>query len=164
MLVDEFGDQDDWRNREVTTTDIERATEAWSSSSPWGDPVRLARYLARLMADRRVPRGAKLKVAAAGLYVWVDGDLVPDPIRMIPGIGYVDDLILVVHGVACLVRETDDEVARELWPGDRVSYARTMRAVGWVDEQLYGRVRNGVRRLWEKLVGREAGKAEVARR
>lgn len=144
-------------------SEIERVSTAESSSSAWGDPVRLVRYLARLMADRRVPRGAKLKVAAAGLYTWVDGDLVPDPIKMIPGIGYVDDLILVVHGVACLLRETDDEVARELWPGDRVSYARTARAVDWVDEQLYGRVRNGVRRLWEKLVGREAGKAAPGR-
>ena len=145
-------------------TEIERATTAKSASSPWGDPARLVRYLARLMADRRVPRGAKLKVVGAGLYAWVDGDLVPDPIRLVPGLGYVDDLILVVHGVACLVRETDDHVARELWPGDAASYERTLRAVDWVDAQLFGRVRSGLRRMWDRLLGRQPAGAAPERR
>jgi uncharacterized membrane protein YkvA (DUF1232 family) len=130
-------------------------------NAPWaekakeiaGDPVNLVRFLARLMADERVPRAAKLKVVAAGLYTWVDGDLVPDPIKMVPGLGYVDDIILVIHGVKCLVAETEPPVAAELWPGDEASFKRCLTAVAWVDEQLYGRVRIWVNKALGALLG-----------
>lgn len=126
-------------------------------SSAFGDPVRLVRYLARLMKDSRVPKTAKLKVVGAGLYAWVDGDIVPDPIKFVPGLGYVDDVILVVHGVRCLIAETHPNVAVELWPGDHASFKRTMSAVAWVDDQLYGRVRAGVRWMVDKIVGEIPG-------
>jgi uncharacterized membrane protein YkvA (DUF1232 family) len=130
-----------------------KAIGSGKTSSAWGDPVRLVRYLARLMADSRVPKTAKLKVAAAGLYLWVDGDLVPDPIRLIPGLGYVDDLILVVHGLKCLVAETEPRVAAELWPGDEASFKRTLKALAWLDDQLYGRLRRGLRWVLDRVTG-----------
>jgi uncharacterized membrane protein YkvA (DUF1232 family) len=110
-----------------------------------GDPVLLARYLARLMKDDRVPKGAKLKLIASGLYTWVDGDLIPDTLSMIPGLGYVDDAILLVHGVKCLIAETDKNVAVELWPGDEESFRRVMAAVSWLDDQLYENIRGWVK-------------------
>lgn len=118
-----------------------------------GDPVRLARYLARLMADSRVPRRAKLKVVGAGLYTWIDGDIAPDGMRFIPGLGYLDDLILVVHGVKCLIAETDAEVAAELWPGDEASFQRVLTAVKWLDDQLFERVRGWINGALTRLVG-----------
>ena len=118
-----------------------------------GDPVRLTRYLVRLMKDERVPRSAKLKLLASGLYAWIDGDLVPDPIRMIPGLGYVDDVILVVHGIKCLISETESHVAVELWPGDQESFRRVMSAVAWLDNQLFERARGWIKSLVDKVAG-----------
>lgn len=46
------------------------------------------------MRDERVPRSAKLKTVGAGLHAWVDGDIVPDPIRLVTGLGYADDIII----------------------------------------------------------------------
>lgn len=127
------------------------------------DPFRLVRYLGRLMADPRVPKSAKLKVAGAGLYAWIDGDLVPDPIRLVPGLGYVDDAILVVHGIKCLIAETEPRVAAELWPGDKESFRRVLGAVRWLDDQLYERARGWVRRGFEAVVGKDAARPPVVR-
>ena len=67
-----------------------------------GDPIRLARYLVRLIRDPRVPQTAKLKLLGSGLYGWIEGDLIPDDIDGLPGLGGVDDIILIVHGIKCL--------------------------------------------------------------
>jgi uncharacterized membrane protein YkvA (DUF1232 family) len=127
------------------------------TSSPWGDPIRLGKFLGRLMADPRVPKAAKLKVAGAGLYTWIDGDIIADPIRLISGLGYVDDIILVVHGIKCLVAETDAYTAAELWPGDEASFKRTLTAIQWVDDQLYGRVRSTMSNLVDWAMGNNRG-------
>jgi uncharacterized membrane protein YkvA (DUF1232 family) len=127
------------------------------------DPIRLMHYLGRLMSDPRVPLTAKLKVVGAGLYTWIDGDLVPDPIRLVPGLGYLDDAILVVHGVQCLIAETDKVVATELWPGNEESLRRVLSAVKWLDSQLYERARGWVRRGLEALSEREQIRPDVIR-
>ncbi len=118
-----------------------------------GDPVRLARYLARLMQDGRVPRSAKLKLLGSGLYAWIDGDIVPDEINAVPGLGYVDDIILIIHGVKCLIAEAEPEVAAELWPGDEASFQRVLTAVSWLDTQLYERARGWVMKAVDKITG-----------
>ncbi|MCP4601908.1 MAG: hypothetical protein GY847_15575 [Proteobacteria bacterium] len=119
-----------------------------------GDPVLLGRYLVRLMQDERVPRQAKLKLLGSGLYTWVEGDIIPDDVQTVPGLGYVDDIILIVHGVKCLVAETDNHVAAELWPGDEASFRRVMTAVAWLDEQMYGRARGWVLKALDKIIGK----------
>ena len=124
-----------------------------NASSPWGDPARLVLYLARLLKDPRVPAGAKLKVAGAGLYAFIDGDLVPDPLRLVPGLGYIDDIILVVHAIRCIAIEAGPFVAADLWPGDPDSFVRTMTAVRWLDDQLYERLRGWVRSLVLRVAG-----------
>lgn len=111
------------------------------------DTTRLARYLARLMRDPRVPAGSKAKLLGTAAYVWVDSDLVSDALSLVPGLGYVDDVVLVVHGVTALVRDAGPELAAELWPGDAESFRRTMKAVVWLDGQLYGRLHRWVARL-----------------
>ncbi len=121
-----------------------------------GDPFRLARYLLRLLRDPRVPQSAKLKLLGSGLYGWIEGDLIPDDIDALPGLGGVDDIILIVHGIKCLVAETDEEVAAELWPGDDASFKRVLTAVSWLDNQLFDRVAGWVRSALDKLAGTPA--------
>jgi len=118
-----------------------------------GDPARLVHYLARLLKDPRVPKTAKLKLAGSGLYAWVEGDVLPDSISMVPGLGFADDVVLVVHGVKCLIAETDSAVAVELWPGDEESFRRTMTFVAKADDLLYGNIRRGITGLIDKLTG-----------
>jgi uncharacterized membrane protein YkvA (DUF1232 family) len=119
--------------------------------SPVGDPVRLVQYLVRLLQDDRVPRSAKLKLLGSGVYAWIDGDLLPDGAGLIPGLGMVDDIVLVVHGIKCLIAETDRQVAVELWPGDEASFARTMTLVARLDDALFGNVRRAAVSLWNRI-------------
>jgi uncharacterized membrane protein YkvA (DUF1232 family) len=118
-----------------------------------GDPARLVQYLARLVKDPRVPKAAKIKLAGSGLYFWVDGDLIHDGFKIIPGLGYVDDLILVVHGVQSIIADTEPAVAVELWPGDEESFRRTMTAVAWLDDKLYGNVRRVLSGFINRITG-----------
>jgi uncharacterized membrane protein YkvA (DUF1232 family) len=68
----------------------------------------------RLLADRRVPRSAKVALALLVLYVAMPFDLVPD---FIPIVGQLDDAILVAATVAYVARSAGAEVVEELWPG-----------------------------------------------
>jgi len=121
-----------------------------------GDPINLARYLLRLLQDPRVPKAAKLKLLGSGLYGWIEGDIIPDDINGLPGLGGVDDVILIVHGIKCLVAETDSSVAAELWPGDEASFKRVITAVSWLDNQLFERVSVWVKSALDKLSGSPA--------
>lgn len=116
-----------------------------------GDPIRLLQYLVRLLKDDRVPAEAKMKLFGSGLYGWIDTDLVPDDIDALPGLGYVDDIVLIIHGIKCLIAETDRHVAVELWPGDAASFKRVMVAVAWLDDQLFERVRGTIKNTLSRL-------------
>ncbi len=122
-----------------------------------GDPIHLVHYLVRLLRDPRVPRNAKLKLLGSGLYGWIEGDVIPDDIGL-PGLGGVDDVILIVHGIKCLVAETDAEVAAELWPGDEASFKRVIKAIAWLDNQLFERVAGWVKTALDKISKTPAGK------
>ena len=122
-------------------------------ATPVGDPARLVQYLFRLLKDERVPKSAKLKLLGSGLYAWIDNDLLPDNGGFIPGLGMVDDVILAVHGIKCLIAETDSKVAVELWPGDEASFERTMTMVAKLDDTLFGNVRRAVTSLYNRITG-----------
>ncbi|MBN2717473.1 MAG: hypothetical protein JXX14_16605 [Deltaproteobacteria bacterium] len=126
-------------------------------ASPVGDAARLVQYLVRLLQDDRVPKSAKLKLLGSGLYAWVDTDLIPDGGGFIPGLGMVDDIILLVHGIKCLIAETDSAVAVELWPGDEASFARTMTVLAKVDDTLFGNVHRAFTALYDKITGKSTG-------
>ena len=70
--------------------------------------------LSRLLRDPRVPRRSKALVAALIPYLALPFDLVPD---FIPVVGQLDDAILVAFVLRRVVRRTDPELLRELWPG-----------------------------------------------
>jgi uncharacterized membrane protein YkvA (DUF1232 family) len=68
----------------------------------------------RLLADRRVPRRAKVALALLLLYLVTPFDLVPD---FIPVVGQLDDAILVAAVLAYVARSAGRELVEELWPG-----------------------------------------------
>lgn len=74
--------------------------------------------VARLARDPRVPRRRKLLLFAAGGYLALPFDLIPD---FIPVAGQLDDALVVALLLRHFVRQ-DEALIRELWPGS----ARTL--------------------------------------
>ena len=83
--------------------------------------------LARLLRDPRVPRRSKVLVAALLPYLALPFDLIPD---FIPVVGQLDDAILVAFVLRRVVRRTDPELLRELWPGPEASLRLVLRLSG----------------------------------
>jgi uncharacterized membrane protein YkvA (DUF1232 family) len=83
--------------------------------------------LARLLRDPRVPRRSKVLVAALIPYLALPFDLVPD---FIPVAGQLDDAILVAFVLRRVVRRTDPELIRELWPGPEAGLRLVLRLAG----------------------------------
>jgi uncharacterized membrane protein YkvA (DUF1232 family) len=64
----------------------------------------------RLLNDRRVPLWPKLFLILVLAYVFAPIDLLPD---FVPGLGQIDDLVLIFLGLQGFVRLCPREVVRE---------------------------------------------------
>jgi uncharacterized membrane protein YkvA (DUF1232 family) len=80
----------------------------------------------RLLRDPRVPRRSKALVAALLPYLALPFDLIPD---FIPVVGQLDDALLVAFVLRRVVRTTEPELLRELWPGPDSSLQTLLRLV-----------------------------------
>jgi len=69
----------------------------------------------RLRRDPRVPRGVKLAVAFAGLWVLSPIDLIPE---FLPVIGPLDDVIVVALALRFAARRIPSDVLLEAWPAE----------------------------------------------
>lgn len=74
----------------------------------------VARLLADLARDPRVPWYAKAAAVGAAAYVVSPLDLVPD---VVPVLGRMDDAWLVVRALRFLLREAGVDVVAEAWQG-----------------------------------------------
>jgi uncharacterized membrane protein YkvA (DUF1232 family) len=68
----------------------------------------------RLIGDRRVPARRKLLLGAMVAYVLSPIDLIPD---IIPGLGQMDDILIVVLVLHGLLSSVEEEVLLEHWDG-----------------------------------------------
>jgi uncharacterized membrane protein YkvA (DUF1232 family) len=80
--------------------------------------------LTRLLRDPRVPRRSKVLVAALLPYLALPFDLIPD---FIPVAGQLDDAVLVAFVLRRVVRNSDPELLRQLWPGPETSLQIVLR-------------------------------------
>jgi uncharacterized membrane protein YkvA (DUF1232 family) len=103
---------------------------------------RLARMLAGLLADRAVPRSAKIALAAVAVYLASPIDLIPD---FIPIIGYLDDALLVAVVVDGLLNFLDRALILKYWPGDPASLEATAAVAKRLARWVPARVK---RRIW----------------
>jgi uncharacterized membrane protein YkvA (DUF1232 family) len=105
---------------------------------------RLARMLGQLLLDRRVPRAAKLALAAAALYLASPIDLLPDAL---PWVGWLDDLVLVAVVLDGLLRQVDRDLVRRHWPAGAASLEACAEVAGriarWVPPALKRRIFGG---------------------
>jgi uncharacterized membrane protein YkvA (DUF1232 family) len=68
----------------------------------------------RLLADKRVPRRAKVPIVLLIPYLASPIDLIPD---FIPVLGQLDDAVIVALVLRRVVRVAGREVVEDLWPG-----------------------------------------------
>jgi uncharacterized membrane protein YkvA (DUF1232 family) len=107
---------------------------------------RLARMIASLLVDREVPRGTRLMLAAAAVYLASPVDLIPD---FIPFIGYLDDLLVAAIVIDGLLNYLDRGLLLRYWPGSAASLdsaaAVARRLARWVPARLKSRIFGGRR-------------------
>jgi uncharacterized membrane protein YkvA (DUF1232 family) len=101
----------------------------------------LAGLIARLTGDPRVPTRVKAILGVTAVYLASPIDLIPD---FIPGLGYLDDVIIASVVVDGLVNYVDRQIILEHWPGDPASLERMSQIAagiaGWVPRRWKARV------------------------
>ena len=75
----------------------------------------LGKLLLRLARDPRVPRRNKLMFGSIAAYLILPWDFIPD---WMPGIGQLDDIVLIALGLDALVNRVPQSVLEEHWDGD----------------------------------------------
>lgn len=70
--------------------------------------------LRRLMTDPATPRGVRLRIGLVLVYLATPVDLIPD---FIPGIGYADDVVIVVAVLRSAVRRAGIAMVEDHWTG-----------------------------------------------
>ncbi len=85
---------------------------------------RLALLVPKLMVDERVPRRTKLALAGLAAYIVSPWDLIPD---FIPGVGQLDDAIVLLLFVDGVLNQVDDAVLLEHWTGEVATLRRVQK-------------------------------------
>jgi uncharacterized membrane protein YkvA (DUF1232 family) len=83
--------------------------------------------VSRLARDRRISRARRAILFLVLAYLALPIDLVPD---FLPGIGQLDDAVLLGLALRVLVRGGGGELVRDAWPGPPASLDMVLRAAG----------------------------------
>jgi uncharacterized membrane protein YkvA (DUF1232 family) len=86
----------------------------------------LASLLRGLLHDPRVPRGSRVLVGLAILWVISPIDLLPE---FLPVMGPLDDVLVVALALRHLIKRAGPDVVREHWPGDQLILERALRSL-----------------------------------
>jgi uncharacterized membrane protein YkvA (DUF1232 family) len=87
----------------------------------------LGKLLLRLARDPRVPRRSKLLFGGIAVYLLVPFDVIPD---WIPGLGQLDDLVLVAFALDAMLNRVPPEVIADHWEGDPEALQTMRRMLG----------------------------------
>jgi uncharacterized membrane protein YkvA (DUF1232 family) len=83
--------------------------------------------VSRLARDARISRTRRAALFLVLGYLSLPIDLVPD---FLPGIGQLDDAVLLGLALRVIVRGGGTELVREAWPGPQASLTLVLRASG----------------------------------
>jgi uncharacterized membrane protein YkvA (DUF1232 family) len=83
--------------------------------------------VSRLAKDKRISRRRRLVLFGVLAYLALPIDLVPD---FLPGIGQLDDAVLLGLALRVVVRGGNTELVRRAWPGPESSLTLVLRAAG----------------------------------
>lgn len=89
----------------------------------------------RLMTDPRVPRRSKLVLGATVLYLASPIDVVPD---FVPGLGQLDDVVVVLLALHSVLNRVDESVVIEHWDGSEDAIVAVKRGLAAVASLLPG--------------------------
>jgi uncharacterized membrane protein YkvA (DUF1232 family) len=87
----------------------------------------LLTLLRRLIADRGLPRGIRIRLVLLLVYLASPIDLVPD---FLPVIGYADDAIIAALVLRSVIRKAGDAPLEQHWPGTPAGLALVRRLAG----------------------------------
>lgn len=76
---------------------------------------RLLLLVAKLARDPRVPARSKAMLVLLGGYLASPVEIIPD---FLPGIGQVDDIVLIAFTLDQMLNRVPSEIVREHWDGD----------------------------------------------
>jgi uncharacterized membrane protein YkvA (DUF1232 family) len=98
---------------------------------------RIVLLIPGLMKDNRVPLRTKLALTGLGVYLVSPWDIIPDSI---PGIGELDDVVVLLLFVDGILNQVDDAVLLEHWRG-RIETLRRLQDLSrlvsaWSPEKL----------------------------
>jgi uncharacterized membrane protein YkvA (DUF1232 family) len=85
----------------------------------------LIRLFKDLTKDPRVPRGAKVVLGVAAIWLLSPIDLLPE---FLPVLGPLDDAVVAALALRYLIRRAGQEVVREHWRGDPATLDTILRA------------------------------------
>ena len=98
---------------------------------------RIALLVPKLLTDDRVPRRTKLALAGLAVYIASPWDLIPD---FIPGVGQLDDAIVLLLFVDAVLNQVDDAIILEHWTGEVGTLRRVQdfshRISKWTPQEL----------------------------
>ena len=101
----------------------------------------VVRLVARLAVDPVLPRGVKIALAAAAVYLLSPVDLIPD---FIPFVGYLDDALVAALVLDGVLNWVDRGLVLRYWPGSSESLDKLARAARllaiWVPRRLKARI------------------------
>src|SRR5262249_32641809 len=83
--------------------------------------------VSRLARDQRIPRARRVGLFRVLGYLALPIDLVPD---FLPGIGQLDDAVVLGLALRFVVRGGGSELVRQAWPGPEASLTLVLRAAG----------------------------------
>jgi uncharacterized membrane protein YkvA (DUF1232 family) len=81
----------------------------------------------RLARDRELPRSQRVLIVLLAAYLASPIDLVPD---FVPGLGYLDDALLVALSLRWILRTSGREPIERHWPGPQSSLQLVLRVAG----------------------------------
>jgi uncharacterized membrane protein YkvA (DUF1232 family) len=101
----------------------------------------IARLIARLVTDPRLPTPAKVALVAAAVYLASPIDLMPD---FVPLLGYLDDVVLAAIVLDGILNYVDRGLVLRYWPGTPESLDKLARVAHllarWVPARLKARI------------------------
>ncbi|WP_331712773.1 YkvA family protein [Arthrobacter sp. U41] len=87
----------------------------------------LLRLLRRLLADKTLGAGVRIRLALLLAYLLSPVDLVPD---FVPVIGYADDVIIVALVLRAVIARAGEEALSRNWPGTPDGLRLVLRLAG----------------------------------
>lgn len=105
---------------------------------------RLIKLVWRLARDPRVPARSKATLVLLGGYLVSPVDLIPDAL---PGIGQLDDLVLVAFALDQILNRVPEHIVKQHWDGDEdilevvreILDMSTSFVPGWIKNRFGGR-------------------------